>query len=131
MQTNIDNKQLRSFGFTVGGIFAVIGLWPVLLHNEDPRWWAVLLAVLLVGPASVFPRSLAWVYSGWMALGHIIVWINTLIIFGLVFYFVVTPTGMIRRLFGKDPMGKVFRAELNSYRIVRTPRLASHMRRQY
>jgi hypothetical protein len=131
MQTNIDNKQLRSFGLTLGGIFSVIGLWPVLFHNEHPRWWAMLLAGSLIVPALVFPRSLAWFHGRWMALGHILGWINTRIILGVVFYLVVTPTGMIRRLLGKDPMGKVIRSDLNSYRIIRKPRPASHLRRQY
>ena len=131
MQTNIDNKQLRSFGFTVGGLFAVIGLWPILFHNENPRWWAILLAGLLVVPALVLPRSLAWVHGRWMTLGHIMGWINSRIILGLVFYLVVTPTGMIRRLLGKDSMGKAIRPDLNSYRIIPKLRPASHLKRQY
>src|SRR6266545_4466040 len=51
-------KQLRSFGLMVGGIFAAIGLLPVLLHGRDLRLWTVLLAGLLVIPALVYPKSL-------------------------------------------------------------------------
>jgi Saxitoxin biosynthesis operon protein SxtJ len=131
MQSDADKKQLRSFGLTVGGIFAVIGLWPVVFHNDDPRWWAVILAGFLVVPALAFPESLSWVYKRWMALGHILGWINTRIILGVVFYLVVTPIGMIRRLLGKDPMGKQIKADINSYRVLRKPRAASHLRRQY
>jgi hypothetical protein len=131
MRNEITNKQLRSFGVSVGGIFAVIGLWPVVVHHQDARWWAVILAVLLVVPALVFPRSLSWVYQRWMALGHILGWINTRIILGLVFYLVVTPIGIFRRLLGKDPMGKEIRADMDSYRIIRQPRPASHLKRQY
>jgi len=131
MQSKTDNKQLRTFGLTVGGIFAVIGLWPVVFRSEDPRWWAVALGGLLVVPALLFPNSLSWVHKRWMALGHIMGWINTRIILGVVFYFVVTPIGFIRRLLGKDPMGKEIRNDLNSYRIIRKPRPASHLRRQY
>jgi Saxitoxin biosynthesis operon protein SxtJ len=131
MQSNINNKQLRSFGLTVGGIFAVIGFWPLFLRGEDVRWWAVILAGLLMVPALVFPRSLSWIYKWWMALGHIMGWINTRIILGVVFYLVVTPIGRIRRLFGKDPMGREIRTDINSYRIIRKPRPASHLRRQY
>jgi hypothetical protein len=131
MQSDADKKQLRSFGLTVGGIFAVIGLWPVVFHNDDPRWWAAILAGFLVVPALAFPESLSWVYKRWMALGHILGWINTRIILGVVFYLVVTPIGMIRRLLGKDPMGKQIKADINSYRVLRKPRAASHLRRQY
>ena len=131
MKNDIDNKQLRSFGFIVGGIFAVIGLWPVIFHNHDIRWWAVILAALLVVPAMIFPRSLAGLYKPWMAVGHIMGWINTRIILGVVFYLVVTPIGIIRRMLGKDPMGKKIESGLKTYRINRTPRPASHLKRQY
>jgi hypothetical protein len=127
MQIQTDNKQLRSFGLTVGGIFAVIGLWPVVFHNGDPRWWAFVLAGLLMISALVLPRSLSWVYARWMALGHIMGWINTRVILGVVFYFIVTPIGLIRRVLGKDSMGKEIRTDMNSYRIIRKPRPASHV----
>ena len=131
MPSEITNKQLRSFGFTVGGIFALIGFWPLIVRGEDPRWWAVVVAGCLLVPAAVFPKSLTWVYKGWMALGHVLGWINTRIILGFVFYFIVTPIGIVRRLLGKDPMGRRLRPDLESYRVPRNLRPASHLRRQY
>jgi predicted membrane metal-binding protein len=131
MPSDVSNKQLRSFGFTVGGIFALIALWPLIMRGDDPRWWALVIAAGLLIPAVVFPRSLVWVHKGWMAIGHIMGWINTRIILGFVFYFIVTPTGMVRRWLGKDPMGRRLRPDLDSYRIVRKPRPASHLMKQY
>ena len=32
MENVTDKKQFRSFGLTVGGIFALIGLWPAIFH---------------------------------------------------------------------------------------------------
>jgi hypothetical protein len=66
-----------------------------------------------------------------MAMGHILGWVNTRIILGILFYVEVTPIGVIRRMLGKDPMGKKIEANLKSYRINRTPRPASHLRQQY
>lgn len=131
MQNGIDNKQLRSFGLLVGGIFALIALWPVIIRAEDPRWWAVVVAACLLVPAAVFPHSLTWIYRGWMALGHVLGWINTRIILGFIFYFIVTPIGIVRRWLGKDPMGRRLRPDLDSYRVTRTPRPPSHLKRQY
>jgi hypothetical protein len=131
MREEITNKQLRSFGLTVGGIFAALSLWPVVVHHEPPGWWMPALAALLVVPALAFPRGLFWVHKGWMALGHILGWINTRIILGVVFYFIVTPIGVFRSWLGKDPMGKRLRPDLDSYRIVRKPRPASHLTRQF
>ena len=131
MPNEITRKQLRSFGFTVGGIFALIGLWPLVIRAEDPRWWAMVVAGCLLVPAVVFPKSLTWVYKGWMALGHVLGWINTRIILGFIFYVIVTPIGIVRRWLGKDPMGRRLRPDLDSYRVTRTRRPASHLTRQY
>ena len=131
MKDEITNKQLRSFGFTVGGIFALIGCWPLVIRAEDPRWWALVMAGCLLVPAVVFPKSLVWVYKGWMAVGHVMGWINTRIILGMVFYVIVTPIGIIRRWLGKDPMGRQLRPDLDSYRIERKPRPGSHLTKQY
>jgi Saxitoxin biosynthesis operon protein SxtJ len=120
MSNEITAKQLRSFGFTVGGIFALIALWPLTIRAEDPRWWAIVVAGCLLAPAAVFPKSLSWVYRGWMALGHVLGWINTRIILGFIFYFIVTPIGIVRRWLGKDPMGRRLRPDLQSYRVPRT-----------
>ena len=131
MQNQITTKQLRSFGLTVGGVFALIGLWPLVLHAADPRWWSVVVAGILIAPALVYPNSLFWPYKGWMAVGHVLGWINTRIILGVVFYAVVTPIGIVRRWLGKDPMGRRLRTDLDSYRITRKPRPASHLMKQY
>jgi hypothetical protein len=131
MQTQNTNKQLRSFGFTVGGIFALIALWPLVIHGDAPRWWSLVVAGCLLVPAVVFPKSLVWVYKRWMAIGHIMGWINTRIILGFIFYLIVTPIGVFRRWLGKDPMGRHLRPNLDSYRITRKPRPASHLTRQY
>ena len=130
MSNKVDKKQLRSFGLIVGGIFAVIALWPVVIRGGDPRIWAAVPAALLIVPALVWPSSLSRIHKGWMALAEVLGWINTRIILGAVFYLIVTPIGAVRRLLGKDPMGTK-KANVESYRILRKARAASHLKRQY
>jgi len=131
MQNDVTLKQLRSFGLTVGGIFGLIGIWPAVVHGIGVRWWAVIVAVCLIIPALLFPKILFWIHKGWMMLGHVLGWVNTRIILGLVFYVVITPVGIVRSWLGKDPMGRRLRADVDSYRVIRKPRPASHLRRQY
>ena len=123
-------QQLRSFGLLVGGIFGLIGLLPVVWRHQSPRTWAVTLAVLLIAPALVAPGILGPAYRLWMKLAEVLAWINTRILLGVVFYLVVTPIGMIMRLLGRDPMRRQL-AATGEYRILRTPRPASHMLRQF
>ena len=131
MQNEITAKQLRSFGLTVGGIFAFIGFWPIVIYGLAPRWWSVVVAGILIAPALVYPRSLFWVYKGWMRVGHVLGWINTRVILGAVFYIIVTPIGIVRRWLGKDPMGRKLQPDLDTYRVVREPRPGSHLTKQY
>jgi hypothetical protein len=131
MEKAITNKQLRSFGLMVGGIFALLGIWPMVFRSQDPRWWSIVLGICLAAPAIVFPTSLYWPYKGWMMVGHVLGWINTRIILSVVFYVIVTPIGVVRRWLGKDAMGQQLRPDLNSYRVPRKPRTATHLKKQY
>jgi hypothetical protein len=131
MQNVTTNKELRSFGSLVGGIFAVIGVWPLLLRGEDYRTWALALAALLIAPALIYPPALKPFHAVWMKLGHVLGWINTRIILGVIFFGVVTPMGVIRRMLGKDNMGRASSSPLDSYRVARQSRPPSHMTKQY
>jgi hypothetical protein len=132
MHTQADTKQLRTFGLMVGGLFALIGLWPAVLRREELRLWPLVMAVLLVVPALVLPWSLGPVYRLWMRLGHVLGWINTKILLGVIFYGVVTPMGLVRRLvLGKDALQRRFDPQADTYRIVRHPRPHSHLKQQF
>lgn len=130
MRKAIEVKEVRSFGLLVGGIFAVIGLLPTLLHGGDPTLWALVAAMLLIILALVLPRSLGLVYRIWITIGNALGWINTKIILSVVFYGMFTPMGLVKRLLGKDSMARTFSAE-DTYRVVRLPRPPSHMKRQF
>jgi len=70
------------------------------------EWHATLfvIAALFAVAALVAPRALGPVYRVWMAVGEVLAWINTRIILTLVFFLVVTPTGLVMRLFGRSPL---------------------------
>ncbi len=132
MQHQIRSQQLRRFGVLVGGIFALIGLWPVVLRAEEPRVWALVLGGLLILLALVWPTGLGPVYRSWMTIGHVLGWVNTRLLLGLVFYGLITPMGLVRRfLLGKDPMRRQFEPEANTYRVPRQPRPATHLKQQF
>jgi Saxitoxin biosynthesis operon protein SxtJ len=131
LQEKVTKKQLRQFGLLVGGVFAVIGLSPMVIRGQNPRWWSLVPAVLLIVPALVNPGSLRFVHRGWMAIGEVLGWINTRIILGTIFYTLVTATGLVMRLSGKDPMNRKLDPRIDSYRRKREPRPTSHMKHQF
>ena len=107
MKDSIAKKQLREFGILVGFLFPILIGWilPSITGHGFRTW------TLWVGSPSLIlgltaPHLLHYPYKSWMALGHILGWINSRIILGLVFIFVLQPIAIIMRLFSYDPLRK-------------------------
>ena len=105
MQKIISKKQLREFGLLIGFGFPILIGWLLpSLFRHDFRVWTLWIGVpgLIFGLTS--PRLLKYPYKCWMALGHTFGWVNSHIILGLVFVFVLQPIAYIMRLTGYDPL---------------------------
>jgi hypothetical protein len=127
----VTKKTLRQFGLMVGGIFLFIGLWPLVWRQEEMRIWVVVPGALLAAAGLVLPGVLKHVYQGWMWVGHVMGWVNTRIILGILFYGVVTPMGVIMKLTGRDPMRRKLEPDAQTYRVMCQPRPASHMKNMF
>jgi hypothetical protein len=130
MLKDVTARELRSFGLIVGAGFGLIGVWP-LLRGGEPRWVAAGLACSLVLIAFIWPAILRLPFRGWMALGHVLGWVNTRVILGVLFFTVVFMTSLLLRLLGKDPMHRSFDPAVNTYRVRRTARPGTHMKHQF
>ena len=105
MRETTSKKQLREFGILIGfGFPTLIGWLLPLLFGHEFRLWTLWIGVpgLILG--LTIPRLLHYPYKIWMALGHVLGWVNSHIILGLVFIFVVQPIAFIMRLTGYDPL---------------------------
>lgn len=127
----VTKRTLRQFGLMVGGVFLLIGLWPFVWRQEAVRIWAVVPGSLLAIAGLVVPSLLKQVYQGWMRVGHVMGWVNTRIILGVLFYGVVTPMGLVMKLTGRDPMRRGYEPDAHTYRVIRQPRPASHMKNMF
>ena len=85
----------REFGLLVGVVFALLG-----------SWWLLPLGALLVFFGLIWPRALLWPNRAWMSLAAGLSFVTTRMILGLVFFLVVTPIGVVKRLMGWDPLGR-------------------------
>jgi hypothetical protein len=130
-KANKERRELRNFGLLVGGIFLLIGLWPAIFKGGEARVGTLALGFALVILGALLPQSLKYIYAAWMKLGHILSWINTRILLGFIFYGLITPMGLVFRLFGRNPM-ELGRAEnLDTYRVTRKTRSKDHMKNQF
>ena len=113
-------KLLREFGFLTGiGIPLIIGwIIPSFLGHAFRVWtlWVGVPALIL---GITYPKSLKRPYQFWMLLGHILGWVNSRIILGLIFIFVVQPMALLMKLFGYNPLPKK-NPNLSTYRQLRS-----------
>ena len=98
---NIKIGSNRSFGIVFFVVFLVIGLWPILTDNQLRIWSIVISLIFLIlgifNSKILTPLNKVWFRFG-IFLGNFV----SPIIMGIVFFLVVTPTGLIMKLFRKD-----------------------------
>jgi len=95
----------REFGLLVGGALVVLGGWWIYRGKLGSAAYGFLGAgMILVVLGAVFPRALSVPYRMWMALGEALSVVTTAIILVVVFFVVITPVGIAKRLAGWDPL---------------------------
>ena len=116
---DLDRKGLREFGLTTGAAVVVIfGLFfPWMLDLDWPVWpWVIAAPLWLL--ALVQPKWLRWIYRAWMRFGLLASRVMTPLVLGIVFFVMISPMAMVRRLMGKDPMHRAFDPNQKSYRVL-------------
>ena len=125
-------KGLRKYGLVTGtGIALIFGLFFPIIFDIDWPVWPHLLGGLFMLAAAVYPPILAPVYRVWMGIALVMGHINTKILLTIVYLFVLTPIGLMRRAFGADAMGKSFQQHQSSYRKAAEKREPNHMERPF
>jgi len=95
----------REFGLVVGFVFVLLGSWWLYRGSwEMVARGFVGLGSTLVILGLLFPRSLVYPNRAWMGLAKMLSLVTTPIILGMVFYLVVMPIGVIKRMLGWDPL---------------------------
>src|SRR5690349_20316074 len=95
----------REFGLIVGGMFMLLSSWWIYRGKFPHVYTATLpLGALLVLLGLIFPRALAWPNRAWMALAEVLSFFSTRVILAVVYFLVLTPIGVIKRLSGWDPL---------------------------
>ena len=118
MAHSLSKRELRKFGLTVGTAFAVLGTISWWRGHEIPPRVLWSLGALLFVPGLLVPGILGPVHRAWMAFAMVLGHINTRIILGVVYYLVITPVGLVMRLF-RDPLDRSLRKPSESQWIKR------------
>jgi hypothetical protein len=118
--TPVQGSSDRSFGFVFTVVFLIVALYP-LFGGQVIRPWAMMVAgTFLVLTLSV-PKVLGPANRMWTKFGLLLHNIVSPLALGILFYLVVTPTGLLMRIFGKDPLRLRLDTAADSYWITRSP----------
>ena len=127
MNKKIKVSSNKSFGIVFFIFFIAVAFYP-LVNNEEYRLWALIISLVflilgLINSSVLTPLNLLWFKFG-MLLGRIV----SPIIMALVFFGVVTPTGLLMKFFQKDLL-KLKKKDNKSYWIERKTK--SEMKNQF
>ena len=119
----------KSFGIVFFFVFLIISLWPLL--NENPlRVWSLIIAIVFLILGLMDSKLLDPLNIIWFKFGKLLGSIIAPIIMGIIFFAIVTPTGLIMKLLGKDLLNYKYKNKNKSYWINREKQ-KSTMRQQF
>ena len=120
----------RAFGFTLSGALFILGMWTL--------WRQGSAAIFELGGSAVFlaatvlrPRLLAPLNRVWSVFGAVLQRIASPIVMAILYYGVVTPIGLLLRVFGGDPLRLRIDPKLASYWIPRSGNGTTSMKNQF
>jgi hypothetical protein len=118
----------RSFGLVFFAFFLIIGLWPIFEY-EDVRIWSIIAAFIFLILGILDSKYLTPLNRFWMKFGLFLGKIISPIVMGIVFFLVVTPIGIIMKIFRKDLLNIRYNKN-QSYWVYRKNKFGS-MKRQF
>ena len=101
-------------------VFLVVGIWQIS-GGKSLGWYFFASAILFFIVAITLSSLLGPFNRAWFKFGLLLGQAVNPVILGLVFFLVVTPIGIVRRLLGKDSLHIKPKPNLKSYWIDRNP----------
>ena len=113
---NLMLKKLRDFGILIGFVFPILIGWILpAISGHLFRTWTLWIGIPSIILSMFKPTLLFYPYQLWMSLGHVLGWINSRLILGLVFILILQPIALIMKALGHDPL-RTKKSNNNSYR---------------
>ncbi len=114
-----DKKEIRKFGvisFFFFGCLCALGLW---FKKPVPTVLFGFLSCLGLGFMSL-PNAFRPVYRGWLKISRFMGKLITTVMLTLAYYLVMTPSALIKRLFGGCPIPMKFDRKASTYWVDRS-----------
>ncbi len=97
----------KSFGIVFFIVFFIISIYPLLSHNEI-RLWSLIISLIFLILGLLNSKLLTPLNKIWFKFGILLGKIISPLVMGLIFFFVVTPIGILMRILKKDLLNLKF-----------------------
>ena len=104
MQEKIKLPSNRNFGIVFSIVFLIIATWPILNQNEI-RIWSIIISLIFLILGLINSKFLSPLNKAWFKFGLILGSVIAPVVMGVIYFLVVTPTGLIMKALGKDILG--------------------------
>ena len=91
----------KSFGLVFFIFFLIISIYP-LINDQSIRYWALIVSIIFLIFGLLNSKILTPLNKLWFKFGIFLGKIISPLIMSIIFFFVVTPIGLLMKLFGKD-----------------------------
>lgn len=97
----IDHRN-KHFGLLISFFLFIFALYLIFKNQIIASFFLVILGSTFLVISIVAPKFLSGITKLWLQFGDILGKIISPITLGLIFYTLITPTGIFTRLFGRD-----------------------------
>ena len=108
----------KSFGIVFFLVFLFVSIYP-LINGESLRFWSLIIALSFLILGILNSKILSPLNKIWFKFGVLLGKIVSPLVMGVIFFIVVTPIGLLMRIFKKDSLNLKFNNE-KSYWIDKT-----------
>jgi len=111
----ITKKQLITFGIVFTIFLGIIGFINYRKGNEIAHQFLWGVAIINLVTTLTYSDAIKPIYRGALFVAHILGWINTRLLLGIIFYVVFTPIAFVLKVMGKDPLDRKFDKNAPTY----------------
>ena len=108
MKDDIKISSNRSFGLVFFFVFFIISMYP-LFNDESIIIWSLIISIFFLVLGLLNSRYLNPLNKIWFKFGLLLGKLVSPIVMSIIFFFVITPTGLIMKILKKDLLNLKFR----------------------
>ena len=101
INTEVNKGSNKNFGIVFFVVFFLIAIFP-LTNSGEIRIWSLIISFIFLILGVLKSKILTPLNNLWFKFGIFLGKIVSPLVMGVIFFFVVTPIGLLMRLFGKD-----------------------------